>query len=90
MAETRHVISPLYEPAIRFTLKTQIAFTVVAVLMLDRGQFARTAGVAMLGFWIGSMLLIIRRPQAPTDTDVMWLRWGFFAVFIAASFVGMR
>jgi len=85
MESTDSVLSPFYRPRVLFALTMQILISLVAGLLLDGGQTARAVGVALLGFWIGTALLIARRPTSPTAVDLLWVQWGFLPVVIALA-----
>jgi len=39
------------------------------------------------GFWVGVFLIILRRPQAPATTDLIFIRIGSLPVIILAQFM---
>lgn len=80
------VISPRYKAEVWFALAVQLFIGLLAMLLLDGGRMARVMGVAALGFWLATALIVIRRPQTPTGLDLAWIRWGFGPIaFVAAG-----
>ena len=76
-------ISSRYRDAIGFTLfGQQLPIAVLGLLMLDGGHSARLCGIAMIGFWSASALILARRPQTPRASDLFYLRWGFLPVLV--------
>jgi len=76
------LISPQYRKAMQVALGLQIPISIICLLVLDFGRLARICGIAMLGFWLVAALIAIRRPWAPTSTDLWFWRWGFILCFV--------
>lgn len=86
MRSTVLALSSRYRDSIYFTLLTQqVPAAVLCLLMLDLGQSGRICGIAMIGFWSGSALMMARRPHDPAPGDLYFLRWGFLPVMLAAG-----
>lgn len=62
-------------------MKIQIPIAVICMLMLDLGQLAGVCAVAMMAHWLGTFLVMFRRPHNPTHFDLAFIRWAFLAVF---------
>jgi hypothetical protein len=45
-------------------------------LMLDFGVTLRACWYSSIPFWIGAIVILIRRPHTPTRGDLAYLRWG--------------
>lgn len=83
----QHTILPLsarYRSAVHFALAQQVPWAVICMLLLDLGFMAKVCGVTMIGFWAVVASIMIRRPLAPTATDLAFVRIGFFPLFAAA------
>lgn len=78
-------ISPAYRKAIFDALVLQIFIGLLSAMILDGGGCAQVCGVALLAFWGGAAVLIWRRPQSPTQTDILLLRFGYFLVIFIAG-----
>src|SRR5882672_7415893 len=70
-------ISASYRRTIYDALILQVIFGLLAMMVLDGGHIAHTTGIAVLAFWSGAAVVIIRRPSAPTQTDLRLIRFGF-------------
>ncbi len=69
-------ISECYRPALRMAVVLSIIIFVLSSLMLDGGETARLSGIGLLIFWAWALVAIWRRPQKPTSTDLLLVRWG--------------
>jgi hypothetical protein len=78
-------ISLAYRKAIFDALILQIIIGVLSAMILDGGDCANVCGVALLAFWGGAAVLIWRRPQSPTETDMLLIRFGYFLVIFMAG-----
>jgi hypothetical protein len=70
--------------AFRLTLIQQIPIALLFALMLDGGRTARICGVAMVGYWVVVAWILVRRPVLSSRTDLVFVRWGFLALFFAS------
>lgn len=86
MDVTQPVVSPRYKSDVVFALGGQLVVGLLALLLLDGGRMARGVGVAALGFWLATALIMTRRPHTPTETDLAWIRWGFWPVLLIAGY----
>ncbi len=87
MKSTVLPLSSRYDEAIYFSLRHQVPWGLLHMLLLDGGRMAWICGVTMLGFWASVALLMVRRPLSPSSIDIMFLRWGFFPLY--GVFVGL-
>ncbi len=85
--KTRFKFSPLYWPAIRFGVCVQAILGILTALMLDMGQSFGVFKVAFLGHWFGILLILARRPESPTKTDIIFVRWGTPLLMMAIGFI---
>jgi len=69
-------------------LKIQIVFGVITALMLDSGQIHRAFWVAMLWQWAIVFIMLIRRPMAPTKTDLAIVRYGIIPLLLIVAMLG--
>ncbi len=90
MDVAREVVSLRYKPAVVFAVATQASVGLLALMLLDSGRVAHVVGVAGLGFWLATAVLVARRPHTPTGLDLAWVRWGFWPALVAAAWVGLR
>ncbi len=89
MRQSLVIASPLYRDAFRVAMIQQLPTAVLCGLLLDGGGVARICGIAMAGFWAGTLLGVARRPFAPTPADLALIRWGFLPMFAATLAVAV-
>lgn len=77
-------LHPAYRAAVKAALALQIPLTVLLLLILDGGRLAKIGGCAMIGFWLGAAVILLRRPLAPRMTDVVYLRAGYLVLLFVA------
>lgn len=77
-------VSPLYRGAILQSLRQQVAWGLLCLLLLDGGRGAKVCAATMLGFWAGVAIMMTRRPLAPGRGDLAVLRWGFPPLLVGA------
>ena len=80
-------ISPSYRKPVFEAVVLQILLGLLSALILDGGTTARICGIALVGFWVGAVLLICRRPHSPTRSDIELLRFGYLPLIVIAFFV---
>jgi hypothetical protein len=59
---------------------------ILSFMILDLGQVALASMCAMVGFWIGVLLIVLRRPRSPTKADLLIIRLGPLFFVVAAQF----
>ncbi len=90
MTEIKLHVAESFRPAFRFALLQQIPFVILCLLMLDFGWLAKLCGIAMLGFWIVAFTIMARRPMLPTQSYIVFIRWGFFPIVAATCLLALR
>jgi multisubunit Na+/H+ antiporter MnhE subunit len=83
-------IAPVYDQQIWFSVKQQVILAILAALVLDMGETARGMAAVIIGYWIGAVIILIRRPLSPSKGDLLFVRWGsslLAAAFVAAHLV---
>lgn len=86
MKTGKPIIASLYDPIVRSALVPQLFIGFLALLMLDGGIMAKVVGVAVLAFWLCAGVLMVRRPMAPTQFDLAFVKYGFWIVLAVAAF----
>lgn len=71
-------------PFIR-TAGLQLCFTLLSLLILDGGIVAYVFVRASIAYWVGVLLIVARRRDCLTRTDLMYLKYGL-VVALAISF----
>lgn len=80
-------ISQSYRKPIFEAVALQVLLGFFSLLILDGGTAARICGIALIAFWGGAAVLIWRRPQSPTKTDIELLRFGYLPLAVLAFFL---
>jgi hypothetical protein len=80
----RQVCAEAYRAPVKFAVLLQVGIGILCVLMLDGGVLARVCACAVLAFWAGAALILVRRPYEPTRFDLAMIRYGFVSVFVMA------
>ncbi len=78
-------IDPAYDRQIWFAVKQQVVLTILAGLVLDMGETVRGMAAVMIGYWVGTVIILVRRPMSPSKGDLLFVRWG--CSLLAASLV---
>ena len=68
--------------ALRSGTAWTIGLFALTLLILDDGTMMRMHLASIVGFWIGVVIILIRRSQAPTVSDLFFIRWGPPLLFI--------
>ena len=77
-------ISGKYWNAIKVSLIFQIAICLLTSLITDLGQTFQIWAITMAAYWIGAIVIMLRRPQSPTRIDLFLARWAFPFLFMLA------
>jgi hypothetical protein len=77
--------SPQYGPALKRAVLLQLVAGVLTALMLDGGRSLGFFKVAIIGHWIGILLITGRRPHSPTKVDIILIRWGALLLLLVAA-----
>ena len=80
-------ISPSYRKPVFEAVGLQVLLGFFSLLILDGGTTARVCGIALVAFWVGVAVLIWRRPQSPTRTDIELVRFGYLPLMVIAFFL---
>jgi hypothetical protein len=75
-------ISPAYRKAVKVAVPLQVMATLFLLTILDGGMLAKAGGAAMIGFWAGVSLVMLRRPRNPDPLDLLYVRWGYLPMLI--------
>ncbi len=77
-------VSPAYRKVVKVALILQIFTTLLLLMILDGGILAQAGGAAMIGFWIGVGIVMLRRPTTPNEVDLLYIRWGYLFMLVVA------
>jgi hypothetical protein len=83
-------IATSYRRAVFDSMVLQVVLGVLSMLILDGGRIAHTTGIAVLAFWVGAAIVILRRPKSPTEVDLFLIQFGFIPLLILTFFLAER
>ena len=66
-----------YSDSLKLSVLIQLPLFVFAALLLDGGQMLRYGEIAAAGYWVGAVLIMVRRPKSPTQVDLDLVKYGF-------------
>lgn len=81
-------LSTSYRKPIFDAVGLQVLLGCLSLLLLDGGATARLCGIALISFWGGAIVVIWRRPQAPTRSDMALIQFGSLPVVVFAFILG--
>lgn len=58
---------------------------VLSAMILDTGEAFFASFYAVVGFWSGVLLIVLRRPQTPTRVDIQFIRFGSLPAIVASG-----
>jgi hypothetical protein len=70
-------LSDAYRSAIITAIILQTFLVLLMILMLDGGSLAKIGGYAMTAFWLGTGVIMFRRPLTPRVSDLVYIKWGY-------------
>ena len=77
-----------YAAALKTSLIWQFVTLSLSALILDMGQARHIAVVAIAAYWPMVLLIALRRPNAPTMSDLLAIRYGYLFVWMAVATAG--
>jgi hypothetical protein len=86
-AEVRGIGRPNaeYQRAFKQAVIPQVIVLVLTALNLDFGRSFRVCAIAALGYWATVAMMMWRRRQSPTRSDLIFLRYGFWFLILLTS-----
>ena len=73
--------------ALKFGVVTQMVLFVLTALVMDCGVLNREFTAGMIGYWLAVGIIMVRRREAPTTGDILFLRYGNFGLLVAGPFI---
>jgi hypothetical protein len=87
--ELRHArLSREYLRPILSSMCVQTVLTLLTMLVPDGGFTARMWMATLAAFWIGAAIILIRRPKAPAESDLDYLKIAFIPLLFEAMLIG--
>lgn len=73
--------APAYRSAIAFGFFFDfVLLFLLAAMVLNSGRSARYFMIAMMGHWLMTLVMLVRRPHSPTTVDLCFIRVGAIAL----------
>lgn len=82
-------LSDAWRKPIHEAIVIQVILGLLGIITLDGGILRCFCGITFTAFWITVALMMIRRAQAPTRTDLAWVRLGSLLVLGLGIGVGI-
>lgn len=79
--------APAYAKSLEFALAQHFVALASTVLLLDGGFWLRQVLFGLAAHWTVILILLVRRPLAPTRLDIGLIRFGFVPVAVLAWIV---
>ena len=79
--------SPKYARPLKFAVVEQVLLMVLSAFVMDTGEFANITVHAIIAYWALALIMLLRRPLAPTSADLIVLKWGTFLFFGISFFL---
>lgn len=70
-----------------FSLIQQAILLAMGGMMLDGGQIFQVIGYAVVAYWAGFVIIMLRRRRSLTGADKILIRWGFLMLWVASGFI---
>ena len=71
-----------YQHAFKQAVIPQVIVFVLTALNLDFGRSFRVCAIAALGYWATVAMIMWRRQQSPTRSDLIFVRYGFWFLIL--------
>jgi hypothetical protein len=73
-------LDPYSLPLLR-ALVLQVVLLLIYSQFLDLGQHLQACQYSSVGFWLGVVLILVRRRATPTPGDLTYIRWGLLPMW---------
>ena len=87
MKTTRRLLSPAYRGAVLDALIVQAPIILLSGLLADGGAIVWICMKSALVFWAAIVLIVVRRPTAPSIWDLRFIRFGFLLLLPICAYV---
>jgi hypothetical protein len=74
--------SAKYESPLKYSVGSQAIVILVGAFLSGDGVLPSRCAVELAAFWVGTLLILFRRPRTPTPFDLEFIRFGFFILFV--------
>jgi hypothetical protein len=65
-----------YLASLKYALAASVFLLFITGTMLDMGHAQRRCALGLLGYWVGVVLILLRRPRLPGRGDLRFVRIG--------------
>src|SRR5437879_3583599 len=80
-------VSSQYVPALQKALFVYSIFFILTALVMDFGHTNWCAITAIFAHLLAITMIIVRRPDAPTKSDLLFFRYGYIFLFAVSVFM---
>ena len=80
-------ISVQYRKAAFEAIVLQILLLMLCGMILDGGDMGLMYAASLVPFWAGTAVMVWRRPQNPTWTDIQLIRFGTLPLWVMSYFL---
>ena len=82
------LVSAAYRRPIWTSIVVQFVLTLAITTILDGGFTGRMWAATLIAFWIGAVIIFLRRPHNPAASDLQYLKIAFIPLLFGAMLVG--
>jgi hypothetical protein len=73
--------------SIVFSLTQQTFLLVLSAMLVDGGRAFQGSVYALVAYWIGFLIIMVRRRRSLTQADKLLIRWGYVMLWIVSPLV---
>lgn len=77
-----------YRLPLTLNVAVQVLLMMLSLTVLDGGFIARVLGLAAVGYWAGILLILLRRRQRPSRSDLLFARVGLVLSLVVVIVAG--
>ncbi|MCC5849843.1 MAG: hypothetical protein JJU29_17290 [Verrucomicrobia bacterium] len=89
MIEAKPKFSPAYKGALALVVTQQVLLWLLTGVVLTGGVLESILFFALTAYWVGFVMIVARRPDNPTKTDIFLIKWGTFLLFPVSFFMSI-
>ena len=73
--------------SIIFSIMQQAFLLALAAMLVDCGQAFQGSVYAVIAYWVGFLIIMVRRRNRLTKVDMFLIRWGYIVLWILSPVV---
>ena len=86
MENAAGVVSVSLKGSIVVSLVQQAFFVLLGGMTLDDGTAGRIVFCSVVAYWMGLLIVVVRRNHRFTPADRLYARWGFLVLLVITPF----